>query len=518
MVNAAEEGRHAGLSMTGASEHPLRTLWWGVALGALVWLWPYASGPVPPLWPNVVAWAAGGTLIVFGLGRSRSEAEQVIAWGWLVAASVSAMLALLQYMDWETPLIPFVTPAVPGFAYANTRQLNHLASLMAVGLLGLVWLQNRGFARRLPMVLGVCMAVALAATASRGGAVQLLLVGLLAWRWPSEHKRQLMHWYLVVLAAYLVSVLLLPELLAHYMQIDNGRNLIERMAVESTCSSRKVLWSNVLDLIAQKPLTGWGWGGLKFGHYMTVYESPRFCDMLTNAHNLPLHLATELGVPVAAVLTMGSMAAVLWVRPWTEKDHSRQLGWSVLLIVGLHSMLEFPIWYGNFQIMVVLALWLVWPSVRLRLGLSSVEGAGLTLRIRALLVAVMITLLATISWDYVRVSQLYRDPQDRLAMFQENTFEKVRHSIFFKNQILFGQVTTAQPDSQNASLLLEAALETLRISPEPPVIERVIVSAALLGREDLVAFHSERYQSAWPKQYAAWKAAQEAVTKKSLDN
>jgi O-antigen polymerase len=55
----------------------------------------------------------------------------------------------------------------------------------------------------------------------------------------------------------------------------------------------------------------------------------------------------------------------------------------------------------------------------------------------------------------------------------------------------------------------------LRISPEPRVIERVIVSASLLGREDLAAFHVERYQRAWPAQHAAWKAAQQAAFTKS---
>lgn len=497
--------------MTGMTDNQRPSLWWGIALGALVWLWPYASGPFPPLWPNVVAWAAGGTLIALGLGRSRSEGEWVIAMGWIAAAAASSALALLQYFDWETPLFPFVTLAMPGFAYANTRQTNHLATLLTVGMLVLMWMQHRGFARRVPLVLGVCVAVALAATASRGGGVQLLLVGVLAWGWPSEHKRQLLYWYLVVVATYVVSVLLLPQLLAHFMNIDNGRNLLDRMAVESTCSSRKVLWSNVLELIAQKPVSGWGWGGLKFGHYITVYEHSRFCDMLTNAHNLPLHLATELGIPVAMMLTLGTLAAVLWFRPWTETDHSRQLGWGVLLLVGVHSMLEFPVWYGNFQVMVALALWLVWPAVRLRQNLSSEGPIWPRLRTRAIMVGVMLVFLAGMAWDYVRVSQLYREPNDRLAMFQANTFEKVRHSVFFKDQILFGQVISSQPDAQNAALLLMAALETLHISPEPRVIERVIVSASLLGRTDLVSLHSERYRHAWPKQYAAWKAAQQSV-------
>jgi hypothetical protein len=450
-------------------------------------------------------------LVALGMGRTRSEGEWVIAVGWLVAASVSAVLALLQYFDWETPLFPFVTLAVPGFAYANTRQTNHLASLLTVGLLILIWMQHRGMAKRLPLVLGVCIALALAATASRGGGVQLLLVGILAVSWPSERKRQLLYWYLVVLATYFTAVWVLPQLLAHFMNIDNGRNLIERMTVESTCSSRKVLWNNVLELIAQKPLTGWGWGGLKFGHYMTVYEHPRFCDMLTNAHNLPLHLATELGIPAATILTLGAVAALLWVRPWTESDHSRQLGWGVLLLVGFHSLLEFPVWFGNFQVMVALALWLVWPSVRHRVQAVGAQPNGLELRTRVLLLSAVLVLLAGMAWDYVRVSQLYREPQDRLAMFQTNTLDKVRQSVFFKDQILFGQVISSQPDQQNAELILVAALETLRISPEPRVIERVIVSASLLGRADLVAFHSERYQRAWPQQYAAWKAAQQGL-------
>jgi hypothetical protein len=66
-----------------------------------------------------------------------------------------------------------------------------------------------------------------------------------------------------------------------------------------SCSSRTTLWSNVLELIGQKPWFGWGWGRLDYAHYITLFDGPRFCDILDNAHNLPLHLAVELGVPVA---------------------------------------------------------------------------------------------------------------------------------------------------------------------------------------------------------------------------
>lgn len=37
---------------------------------------------------------------------------------------------------------------------------------------------------------------------------------------------------------------------------------------------------------------------------MTLFPGERFCVLLDNAHNLPLHLAVELGVPVAALLCL----------------------------------------------------------------------------------------------------------------------------------------------------------------------------------------------------------------------
>jgi len=101
---------------------------------------------------------------------------------------------------------------------------------------------------------------------------------------------------------------------------------------------------------------GWGWGELDYAHFITLYPGARFCEILDNAHNLPLHLAVELGMP----LTLAFFGAVVWwvmrARPWAETDASRQLAWVVLLLIGVHSLLEYPLWYGPFQLAVVLCL------------------------------------------------------------------------------------------------------------------------------------------------------------------
>jgi hypothetical protein len=48
----------------------------------------------------------------------------------------------------------------------------------------------------------------------------------------------------------------------------------------------------------------------------------------------------------------------------------------------------------------------------------------------------------------------------------------------------------------------------LHFSPESRVVELVIESAGLLGREDEVRYYSPRYQAAFPESYAKWLASQ----------
>ncbi len=480
----------------------------GVLLGALVWLWPMTHGPFAPFWPNWVAWSAGLWLGLLVLAR-RERGDVIVAQGWLLAALCSAVLGLVQYFGYSEWLFPLSATTPPGYAWANTRQINHLASLLAVGLWVLAWMHAQGRGLRHLHWMAALMAVALAATASRGGVLQLVLVSALALCWGRGRRGPLLRLYAVALVAYGVAVWALPWLLEHWLGVVPERHLLTRMAVEGTCSSRKVLWGNVLDLIAQKPLTGWGWNGLRYGYYLTLFDGMRFCDMLTNAHNLPLHLATELGVPMAVAFTLGVLVLVLWLRPWQATQPSVQLGWGVLAVVGLHSMLEFPLWFGNFQVMVVLALWLIWPDVRLRWSApSAMPGQAVAFGTRLLAALLLQLALIGMAWDYVRVTQLFTPQDERLAPWRTDVWNTVRHSVFFSDQILFSRVVTTDPTPENASVLLDAALEALRVSPEPRVIERVIVSASLLGRQDLVDFHAKRYAANWPSRYAAWRAVQ----------
>jgi len=475
-----------------------------VLLLALPWLWPFTLGPTSATEPWLVALAAAAALLVLWPDRvDVSRHAHWIATGWLAAALVSGAIGLVQYFDLEAPLFPWVDIARPGQAFANLRQTNQLATLLAIGLLALGWLARNGRVQRgLAVAMAALLITALAATASRTGLVQLLVLALLAVVWSRAGAPRWRAWRmaLAALSIYLVAALLLPWLARELLGID-GRSVLVRMTGEEIgCSSRLVLWRNVLHLIALRPWLGWGWGELDYAHYITLYDGPRFCEILDNAHNLPLQLAVELGVPVA-IAVCGAVAWWLWrSRPWREREAARQLAWGVLLVIGLHSLLEYPLWYGPFQIAALLSLWLLWATRR---GGKLSIGPWLAGPRRSMGV-LLLAAAAFAGWDYWRVSQVFLPEEARAAAWRSDPLAAARASLFFRGAARFAEVTTRTPTRDNAAWMLPAAERTLHFSPEPSVIVRVIEAAALLGKDELVLAHLTRFKAAFPAEWQRW--------------
>ncbi len=471
---------------------------------AAPWFWPFLWGPLPAMWPDLFAWAVGALLVAL-LPWARERTGPAIAGGWLLAALGSSVLGLLQYFDLENGLYPWVAPTTPGYVTANVHQLNMLATLLAVGLLCIWWLLLR---RHLRPVHAAWMAglllVALAATASRTGMVHLVAIScMLAW-WHAREWRRVLLVLALGWALYVVAAHGLPWLAWVTRGIVVDRHLLGRFGEDVSCHSRRLLWGNMIDLIAQKPWTGWGPGGLLYAHYITDFGGHRFCEKLSNAHNLPLQVAVTLGLPLAVLLSALFVYALVRLRPWAATDPLERLCWGVLALLGVHSLLEYPLWFGAFQLMGLLAVWQIYRCRRERTdpaAMAASPGAGGPVAAVLLLAG-----LAFVAWDYLKVSQLYLPERLRMESYREDTFNKSRDTVLFKSHVLIAQVVATEPNRDNAELILAGALASLHVAPDSRIIRRVIEAATLLGRTDLVALHEARYRAAWPKQYAEWKA------------
>lgn len=474
---------------------PLRWLWLAAALVLCVLL----RGAGTPLDRVGLAGACVLVLLAWSLARDRTQGLDVahlIAAAWLAAALLSSLMALLQYFELAGPLHPWVHVTPVAEAFANLRQRNQFASLTAIGFAALLWWTARGgrLCWMLPAV--ILLGLGNAATTSRTGLLAWLALAGLAALWPGEARRERLLLCAVGFAAYFAGALGLPVLLQWVTGLP-AQSLVDRVSAVAACSARTVLWGNVLRLVALKPLAGWGWGELDYAHFATLYPGARFCDILDNGHNLPLHVAVELGVPAALALVALVLWLVLRARPWAEADGDRRLAWGVLAVLALHSMVEYPLWYGPFQL-----------ALGLSLGLLTAGAQAMTRPLRGAIAAACAALLAYAGWDYLRVSQIYLEPQARQAAWRDDTLAHVRRSWLYAGQARFAELTLVGLDKGNAAWMRDTAQASLHYSPEPRVIERAIESETMLERYDEAVLQLARYRAAFPADYEKWRAAQ----------
>ena len=467
--------------------------------------------------PVLFAWGCVAGLLLLKAGSptaTRQDWIHAVAGAWLAAAGLSAVIGLLQYFGATSWLGVWVNHTNPGEAFGNLRQRNQFASLMNIGLAALVWwvihVSRKDAGRHIGQIgpalaLAVLLGAGNAASSSRTGLLQLVMVVVLSLFWhqrarhhqaTSQTGRALPWVLLTAVLAYSLATWALPWL--------QGLNPMQSSAVgrlsagDSVCGSRLTLWRNVLFLIGEKPWLGWGWGELDYAHFITLYPGARFCDILDNAHNLPLQLAVELGVPLAVVLCGAGVWLAWRARPWRELDSTRHMAWAILMVILLHSLLEYPLWYGPFQMAAGLCVWLLLPA-------NTLANKPWIPYLQAGLAGMLLTFCAIASWQYHLASQIYLNPEQRAPAYRNNTLEKTRHVLLFREQVRFAELTITDLTPANAAQMNLLAKDILHFSPEARVAEIVIDSARMLGRDAEAKYYLARLQAAFPQAYTDWR-------------
>lgn len=468
------------------------------ALATTAWAWLSA-----PADHSDVVFLAGGLLLIVlsAVVANDPVLRGSLKLGLLIAAVASAAIGLLQYFGASAHLMPWVTYARPGEAYANLRQTNQFATLCWIGM-AVVFCTLQQIRWGAAVACAVLLAVASAASVSRTGLLQGVTLLLLAAVWPARDRRQRITLCVIAAFAYIAASWLLPIAFEWSLGESPSRILWARIGGPEGCHSRKVLWANVVQLIADRPWAGWGWGGLDEAHFLRLYPQgeSRFCEILDNAHNLPLHLAVELGIPAAAIILLCGLAWTLRSRPWREHDPQRQLGWAILAMIFVHSLLEYPLWYGPFQIATGAALgWLLARPATIARSASWHPAIGRGVA------GLLLVLVGCAAWDYWRVSQIYFPLQERRPAWRDDPLAVAKQSWLFSAQARFAELTLTQVTRQNADRMAALARNVLRYSPEPRTVERLIEADTMAGQDDEAIGMLARFKAAYPQEYEAWR-------------
>ena len=308
---------------------------WGVFVALCrPWGLPIHLGKASPLWMALALLVAPGLLLsmnqglplslalsTFGLlaatavvlagsvavGREPDAVDTfaVFCWAWLLAGALNTVVAAVQVF---TPGLPdghwIAASGIVGRAVGNLRQPNHLSSLLLWSCIAAVaLLELRRLNRWQAVAATSALVFAVVLTASRTGLVSVALLGLwgLADRRLSRPARGLL---LCTPLIYALSWLGLAQWAA---LADHSFGGTARLAESDISGSRFGIWKNSWALIQAQPWWGVGFGEFNLAWTLTPFPG-RPTAFFDHTHNLPLQLAVELGLPLAALV----LGLLLW--------------------------------------------------------------------------------------------------------------------------------------------------------------------------------------------------------------
>jgi O-antigen ligase len=302
------------------------------------------------LWATIFAAVAWRLREVFGTERLLV----VLSWFMVSGTLLSAGIGLAQVLGVPTPLSPFMLPRMHGRIFANTGQPNHLADYLCLGVASVAYLQAVGRIRT-PAALAIAapLVLVLAISGSRSAWLYLIaLIGLavvLGRVAPSPAASRLRAFSFAALAGFVLAVLAIS--LADGIQQGQVQTLVSRLHQQGVHSPERLRsWHIAWLMFLDAPLLGEGFRQFAWHHFILNAQlpPPRIEELVVdNAHNLLLHTLSEFGLAGLAVLLAG---AASWIVALRRQPPGPETWWiaSITAVLGIHSMLEYPLWYAYF--------------------------------------------------------------------------------------------------------------------------------------------------------------------------
>jgi len=467
-----------------------------VALGQVAYPLRSATGAIYSIW------AALMVLLGAWLGSELGEktVSHSLQWWLAIAGTLVAASGFLQL--YHTPLPAAIAMvAQPGkLMFGVIGQSNNFANYLGAALLSVAILHSRnvlGAAATGLMALLLSTGMALSGSRASWGymAINLVLIPLLLRRGSPEAAGKVLR-----VAAFAFTVFALVQVVNLYTDVLTGPegrtpSAGERLAkyLESENASgegsiRIQLFLYAWLMFLSNPILGAGFGeyGWRAFELAADLPGPVTAGLDRHSHNLFLQLLAETGI-AGFVCIAAPLVAWLYRMPWRHLSPARCWALGVLAIMGLHSMVEFPLWHANFL-----------GIFALLLGTASPAFAALELNRlrRALFLTVVVAggLAARSVWSDYRAFEAWflkvEARAKRGGLSDSADFESLialQENSFFAPY--FDRVLTEvmELDERNLKDKLAFNGQAMRIYPAPPMVHRQIVLLALAGRDSEAA-------------------------------
>ena len=271
----------------------------------------------------------------------RADFVRGIAGVFVVGAVLSVGVALYQWLILPSSI--WVADMQPGGRpFANLAQPNNLATLLCMGLVGVIYFYEKGLWGGVASgILVFFLLFGIALTQSRTPWVGFFVVAVF-WVWKSRvsPSRLSLNKVICWLFIYIACVLVLP-FLADFLSLPHVSPLDRAQSLE-----RWDMWGQFWHAVLLQPLWGYGWNQVSVAQVAVSLAHP--VSILTeHSHNIVLDVLLWNGLVVGG---FGIIFIVIWLAriAWRVRSIEGRFALLAICFLLVHALLEFPLEYAFF--------------------------------------------------------------------------------------------------------------------------------------------------------------------------
>ncbi len=307
-------------------------------------------GALYVLWAAALAMLANRLVQVFGAATFAAA----LAWFLVAGTLTSALIGLIQLFGVHTPLAPLMLPQLHGRIYANTGQPNHLASYLCIGLASAGYLWSTRRLGLIPAVTACIVLLAVLATSgSRAawlyGAAFVVFSAAMGRLRPSVEVKRLLIFSIAVVVGLLAAQWAMAGLVPQPSVAVETMGA--RMQAEGMSSPIRLrFWNEAWMMFRAAPVFGIGFKQFAWNNFLLTGQIPDTAPdegVIDHAHNLVFQVAAEFGA-FGLIVLLGGLGWWGWSVRRVPMDPPLWWMAAVLGVLGVHSMLEYPLWYAYF--------------------------------------------------------------------------------------------------------------------------------------------------------------------------
>ncbi|NOT81667.1 MAG: hypothetical protein HOP01_02925 [Gallionella sp.] len=269
----------------------------------------------------------------------------------LLGAELNAGIGIVQHYRWQSILDYVVIAKLSGVVYGNLAQPNHFANYIALGLISLGLLfQQKKFNLGYTILLALPLLFVMTMSGSRSSWLYLFWMTAMAWicgRRDVALKPLLRYTVMLILGFGLMH--LLAQLQVMTAETGNVNTVGRILAQQDDNNIRLYLWHEAALIFMRAPLMGVGFGQFAWQHFQLVpqLQPHNIVGLYNNAHNVMMQLAAETGL-IGLLIFFAALG--MWLRAaWhITLSAAHWWGYAILGVLGIHSLLEYPLWYNYF--------------------------------------------------------------------------------------------------------------------------------------------------------------------------